>query len=56
MAGAGRINNREREMWVQNDEVLYTLWQESGLSMWAFLRNKEYRLEVDLRIKEVTRG
>lgn len=43
------MNDREREMWVLNDEGLYMRRQNTGLSMRRFLR--EYREEIDAVIK-----
>lgn len=42
------MNNREREMWIDNDERLYKWWQGSGLSMTVFI--KENREEIDAAI------
>jgi hypothetical protein len=48
---SGSLNDREREMWVQNDEGLYNWWKQSRLSMRAFLR--ENRAELDAAILRV---
>ena len=32
------MNDNERELWVHNDEGLYTMWQASRLAMREFLR------------------
>jgi hypothetical protein len=45
------MNNRERQMWIDNDEGLYNWWRESGLSMSAFI--KENREEIDAAINSV---
>lgn len=39
------MNNKEREMWVLNDEDLYNWWKSTKLSMTRFLKDK--RLLVD---------
>ena len=43
------MNNRERELWVLNDESLYNWFKASKKSMSLFL--KENREELDLYIK-----
>jgi hypothetical protein len=43
-----RRNDREREMWVLNDEGLYRWHYSTGLSMRAFLR--KFRTEIDYHI------
>lgn len=37
-----RHNDREREIWVQNDEGLYDDWRESerGITVWVKLNRK----------------
>ncbi len=41
--------NRERELWIQNDEGLYKWWKSSGQSMRDFIQdNKE---EINAAIK-----
>lgn len=42
------LNNRERELWVMNDEGLYNWWKSSRLSMRNFIR--ENRAEIDQAI------
>jgi hypothetical protein len=54
MYGRGRMNNQEREMWIDNDEGLYDWWKSSKLSKRQFI--KEYRTGIDLVIKDVTTG
>ena len=39
------MNNREREMWIDNDEGLYNWWRSSRMSKREFL--KQYRAELD---------
>lgn len=39
------MNDREREIWVLNDEGLYNWWRRSRLSMRAFIRAN--RAELD---------
>lgn len=43
------MNDRERELWVQNDEGLYRWWKSSRLALRAFLR--ENREEIDRGIE-----
>ena len=43
------MNNSEREMWVLNDEGLYSWWRSTHQSMTQFL--KDNRKELDLHIK-----
>ena len=39
------MNDTEREMWVNNDAVLYTWWRSTGDSMRRFIRAE--RTELD---------
>lgn len=39
------MNNREREMWIDNDEGLYNWWRSSRLSKREFI--KQNREELD---------
>jgi len=45
------MNDRERELWVKNDEGLYRFWRSTRLSMRNFLR--QYRDEIDAAIDRV---
>lgn len=45
------MNDSERESWVMNDMGLYTMWQDTKLSMRKFVR--EYRIEIDIYIKQI---
>jgi hypothetical protein len=45
------MNNRERELWVNNDEGLYLWWKRSRLSLRNFIR--ENREELDALILAV---
>ena len=38
------MNDREREMWVNNDESLYNWWRPSRQSMRAFIRENRAEL------------
>jgi hypothetical protein len=49
-----RINDEERRLWVENDEGLYNMMQESGLGMKRFIR--ENRKAIDKVINNVTSG
>lgn len=42
------MNNQERELWVLNDEYLYTMKKHSGNNMRTFLR--VFREEIDTYI------
>ena len=46
------MNNKERELWVMNDEPLYLWWQSTKLPMTKFL--KEKRQSIDRYIKALT--
>lgn len=43
-----RLNNREREMWIDNDEGLYNWWRSSRQSKRKFIQ--ENREELDAAI------
>jgi len=45
------MNNRERELWIMNDEGLYRWWRSSRMSITAFI--KEHREEIDEAIDRV---
>jgi hypothetical protein len=45
------MNDRERQMWVDNDEGLYDMWKRSGLSQRQFIR--ENRATLDSAINSV---
>jgi hypothetical protein len=45
------MNDVEREQWVNNDEYLYSLWKDSGLSMRTFIR--EQRDHIDQHINSI---
>lgn len=45
------MNNRERQMWIDNDETLYIWWRSSGLGKFAFI--KKYRVQIDEIINRV---
>jgi hypothetical protein len=45
------MNNKERELWIQNDEGLYRWWKSTRMSMTAFI--KENRNEIDEAINRV---
>jgi hypothetical protein len=42
------MNDRERELWVLNDERLYNEWRASKMGMQRFIRR--YRAELDAYI------
>ena len=44
------MNDHERELWVRNDEGLYTMWQASRLAMRRFIRM--HRTIIDNYIKQ----
>lgn len=41
----GLCNNKERRLWLENDESLYRQWQQSRLSKTEFIR--KYRQQID---------
>ena len=43
-----RLNDRERELWVRNDQELHLMWIAANCSMRAFLRS--HRNAVDAYI------
>jgi hypothetical protein len=45
------MNNRELELWIENDESLYSWWKASRLSKRAFM--KENRKILDDHIQRV---
>ncbi len=42
---AQRLNDRERSMWVDNDQSLYLWWLSTGLAKRRFIR--KHRAELD---------
>jgi hypothetical protein len=44
-----RLNDRERELWVLNDEGLYRWWRSAHMGMRRFIR--EHRDELDACIR-----
>ena len=46
------MNDRERVMWVDNDEGLYRWRLSEKLGVWAFVR--KYRKEITEYIKKVS--
>lgn len=48
------MNDREREMWILNDEGLYRWWLTSRQSKRAFIR--AHRAELDAVINKVVSG
>ncbi len=40
-----RLNDKEREDWIQNNEDLYDWWKESRKSITTFIR--EHRADID---------
>jgi hypothetical protein len=45
------MNNVEREMWIRNDEGLYSWWKSTRLPMSKFI--KENKVEIDELIDSV---
>lgn len=43
---SGRLNDRERSMWIDNDEGLYNWWRSSRLSKSAFIRENKAELDA----------
>jgi hypothetical protein len=48
------MNDREREQWINNDELLYLWWKGTKLSMTKFVR--ESRRELDKAIERVVQA
>jgi hypothetical protein len=46
-----RLNNEERERWIDNDESLYTWWKSERMSKRNFI--KENKEEIDKKILAV---
>ena len=47
-------NNRERQLWIDNDEGLYMAWKSSRLNKERFI--KENREEIDTVIDNILSG
>lgn len=39
-----KINDRERRMWVENDEPLYRWWQSTGIGLYRFMNENRGEL------------
>lgn len=39
------MNNNERELWIMNDEGLYSWWKHSGLSKREFIQRNKAELD-----------
>ena len=50
----GKLNNTDREQWIDNDEGLYSWWRSSRQSKRQFI--KENREEIDAAIYNVIGG
>lgn len=48
------MNDRERTLWIDNDEGLYNWWRSSGMNKEHFI--KVNRAEIDECIENVTTG
>jgi len=48
------MNDRERELWTDNDEGIYNWWKSTGKSKRSFIRDE--REELDRIIKNVLDG
>ena len=48
------MNNRERGLWIDNDEGLYVWWQQSRQPKQEFI--KANRTEIDIAIDNVVSG
>ena len=46
-----RMNDKERRMWVENDEILYDQWKWSELSLYTWV--KENRKMIDKHINVI---
>ena len=47
-----RLNDKERTLWVENDESLYRWWKSTDMTLRRFVR--KHRADIDLHIKERT--
>ena len=45
------MNDRERQMWIDNDEPLYTWWKSTRMGMRKFMR--KHREEIDAYIAKL---
>jgi hypothetical protein len=48
------MNDKERAMWIDNDEGFYNWWKGTGMSKRAFMRS--HRKELDEAINRITSG
>jgi len=48
------MNDRERELWTENDEGIYLWWKSTGKSKRSFIRDE--REELDRIIKDTLDG
>ena len=44
-----KLNDRERSLWVQNDEGLYSWWRRSRRGLRAFIRENRTALDAVLK-------
>ena len=49
-----RLNDKEREDWINSDEGLYNRWKQSRIGITAFIRAN--RAEIDTVINNVVNG
>jgi hypothetical protein len=42
------VDDAERQRWVNNDQILYNNWQQSGMGLYRFV--KLHRREIDAYI------
>lgn len=47
-----KMNNSDREQWIDNDEGLYNWWRSSRLPKRQFIRDN--KVEIDAAIENVT--
>lgn len=49
-----KLNDKDREQWIDNDEGLYCWWRSTKLSKREFIRQN--RAEITAAIRNVTEG
>jgi len=50
------MNDREREIWVNNDEGLYNWWKDTKLAMRKFLRTYRTKIDTLIHNRSQTKG
>jgi hypothetical protein len=47
----GKLNNKDREEWIQNDEFLYAWWIHTKFSLHRFLSLYKDIIDMEIRSK-----